>query len=131
MSSPLVEVLSPWLREMIRDRSVDLFVGLVKWFGLIAAVVIGTSLGNGVSMARSASTAFRAGVQQGLTQCPCNKQVSRLALTPTPLRPEPAAEPLKRVPVPSADDKQSGGATATPATIDLRFEDVSRIPEGG
>lgn len=124
MSSPLVEVLSPWLREMIRDRSVDLFVGLVKWFGLIAAVVIGTSLGNGVPMARSASTAFRAGVQQGLTQCPCNKksppQVSRLALSPTPLI------------MPVAEDKQSGPSKPTPARIELLSdEDVVRRPEGG
>jgi len=132
-----------WVREHGQQLAVGLGVSLLKFFALIAAVVIGTAMGNGLPMARTASHAFQTGVQQGLSNCPCAKKsqpTGRVAMTPTPLRPEPAAELVKRVPVPVSEDKQSGSVSPTPALIEALsgpedvFKDkldVSRKPEGG
>lgn len=64
-----------------------------KWSALTLAVVVGTALGNGVPMARTASVSFQQGVQSGLKNCPCaNKKpqvVTRLVPTPTPIKEDP------------------------------------------
>ena len=63
-------------------------LGLLKFCGISLAVVVGTSLGNGVPMARSTSAAFETGFKTGLSKCPCaNKRPS--TATVSSLRPEP------------------------------------------
>jgi hypothetical protein len=87
---------APWVPDVLQcvARTASQFTVICL------AVVIGTSLGNGVPMARTASQNFNLGLQAGLRDCPCRHH------GPTPVK---AASPgtVKRdaqalVPVPEA-----------------------------
>lgn len=100
------------------ECTTQLGIEAVKFMSVIAAVVIGTALGNGLPMARSMTTAFDAGLRTGISQCPCaKKSPTPTKRTPTPI--QPVAEP-----------KQSEPAKPVPVTIE-GIEPVANREGGG
>ncbi len=73
---------------------------VVKGCGLCLAVIVGTALGNGVPMARSASQTFEHGMKAGLSKCPCASKRPSTA-TVASLRPESVPQPAVALPTPT------------------------------
>lgn len=67
---------------------------------LSVVIAVGTAIGNGVPMARSASQAFEQGMKQGIANCPCNAKRPVAVTGPTPLKPVPEPSSVAISPTP-------------------------------